>query len=336
MKFDLNDAQLSERNGTYGGKAGSKEGILIDGEYWIVKYPQSTKGMRGALATYTTAPLSEYIGSHIYAILGIETHETILGTRNEKLVVACRDFCKTEGALREIRVLKNIFHAELNEKLEMSMSSTHDSHLVNLEDILIHFAYNPVLRLVPGIEERFWQQVLIDVLINNNDRNNGNWGVLYEDRHYRLAPVFDNGAAFSNKLPDDRLLEILHNPVRFAQSAQMSKTVYALHDKPLLAKDLLLIEEDMFYKTAGNLLPAVWSKIADIVNFINGIPETIGNFSVCSDIRKRFYIKSMLYRLDHFLLPVFEKAAERGLVPKDIDVPDGMRDIPDSCGDLNR
>ena len=27
MNFDLNDYPLSERNGTYGGKAGSKEGI---------------------------------------------------------------------------------------------------------------------------------------------------------------------------------------------------------------------------------------------------------------------------------------------------------------------
>ena len=70
MNFDLNDYPLSERNGTYGGKAGSKEGIIAEGEYWIVKYPQNTQGMRGTLASYTTAPLSEYIGSNIY-----DTHD---------------------------------------------------------------------------------------------------------------------------------------------------------------------------------------------------------------------------------------------------------------------
>lgn len=44
---DLNPYIPNERNGTYGGKAGDKEGITINGEYWIVKYPKSTKGMRG-------------------------------------------------------------------------------------------------------------------------------------------------------------------------------------------------------------------------------------------------------------------------------------------------
>ena len=63
---DLNPYIPNERNGTYGGKAGDKEGITINGEYWIVKYPKSTKGMRGTLDSYTTAPLSEYIGSNIY------------------------------------------------------------------------------------------------------------------------------------------------------------------------------------------------------------------------------------------------------------------------------
>ena len=77
--------QTYERNGTYGGQAGEKEGITIDGTYWIVKYPKSTKGMRGDVLSYMTAPLSEYIGSHIYEILGIDVHQTILGIRNGKL-----------------------------------------------------------------------------------------------------------------------------------------------------------------------------------------------------------------------------------------------------------
>ena len=62
---DLNPYIPNERNGTYGGKAGDKEGITINGEYWIVKYPKSTKGMRGTLDSYTTAPLSEIESSHL-------------------------------------------------------------------------------------------------------------------------------------------------------------------------------------------------------------------------------------------------------------------------------
>ena len=34
--LNLENAPLSDRNGSYGGAAGSKEGILIDREYWLV------------------------------------------------------------------------------------------------------------------------------------------------------------------------------------------------------------------------------------------------------------------------------------------------------------
>ena len=209
--FNLDPYLTNERNGMYGGQAGDKEGITIDGEYWIVKYPKSTKGMRGDIESYTTAPLSEYIGSNIYQIIGIDTHSTILGIRNGKLVVACKDFCKVEGSLREVRTLKNIYNSELSEKLDESLSSTSSSHSIDLEDILIHLKYNPVLQKVTGIQMRFWEQILVDCLINNNDRNNGNWGILYEDGRYRLAPVFDNGGAFSNKTTDEKLLNLLND-----------------------------------------------------------------------------------------------------------------------------
>jgi hypothetical protein len=45
----------------------------------------------------------------------------------------------------------------------------------------IHLSFNPVLQCIPDIVDRFWEQVIVDALINNNDRNNGNWGVLYEN-----------------------------------------------------------------------------------------------------------------------------------------------------------
>ena len=46
--------------------------------------------------SYVTSPLSEYIGSQIYKILGYEVHETILVVcfdgKREKIVCACKDF----------------------------------------------------------------------------------------------------------------------------------------------------------------------------------------------------------------------------------------------------
>lgn len=42
--FDFSSCPFSDRNGTYGGNSGDKEGVLIEGEPWIIKYPK--KGSR--------------------------------------------------------------------------------------------------------------------------------------------------------------------------------------------------------------------------------------------------------------------------------------------------
>ena len=41
--YDFDSCLVNERNGTYGGMAGDKEGITFQGDYWIIKYPKSTK-----------------------------------------------------------------------------------------------------------------------------------------------------------------------------------------------------------------------------------------------------------------------------------------------------
>lgn len=309
--FELDSFQTNERNGTYGGKAGGKEAITINGEYWIVKYPQSTKLMRGVTDPYTTSPLSEYIGSNVYRILGLDVHETILGIRNNKLVVACKDFCKREGSLREIRTLKNIYNKDLAEQLEKSFSSTSSSHLVDIDELLTHLDYNPILKTIPNIKERFWEQFIVDILINNNDRNNGNWGVLYENGTYRLAPVFDNGASFSNKTPDFKLSIMLDDESRFCQSADTSRTIYSSSEKEIYAKDIVTLEYEDLYRASKKIVPIIIDKTETIKGFIQDIPESYNGINVCSDIRKEFYIKSLEYKLNHYLIPTYNKALNR-------------------------
>lgn len=302
---------LSDRNGTYGGQAGSKEGILIDGEYWLIKYPKSTKGMKGELDSYTTSPLSEYIGSHIYSILGFDVHETRLGVRNKKVVVACKDFCKKEGSLREIRTIKNIYNQELNDKLDASLSSTSDSRIIPLEDLMIHFKYNPVLVTTPGVEQRFWEQMIIDTLINNNDRNNGNWGLLYDGRNLSLAPVYDNGAAFANKMSENKIEDLLNNEKVLEQNFSSARTAFSLNGNVLWCSKLTEIEDPNFYQVAYSLIPKIKEYLQVILSFIDGIPSEIDGRSVCSSQRKIFYKKGIQYRLEHFLNPVYLEAVKR-------------------------
>ena len=305
--YDLNKYSVNERNGTYGGKAGDKEGITIDGNYWIVKYPKTTKGIEGDLVSYMTAPLSEYIGSHIYQILGMDVHETILGVRNEKLVVACKDFCKNEGALREIRTVKNAYNKHLSEKLNESFSSTSSSHMVDINELLIRFKYNPILKDIQGIEERFWDLFIVDILINNNDRNDGNWGLLYEDGKYRLAPIFDNGAAFSNKLPDKKLEEFLSDDKKMENSTLNTTTIFGINGKSVHARDILKLNYQGLNDAIKRVVPKIQEKMDDIRQFILNIPTEYNNILVCSDVRKNFYIKSMELRLNNFLIPALKK-----------------------------
>lgn len=304
--YDFDSCPVNERNGTYGGMAGDKEGITFQGDYWIIKYPKSTKGMRGDLISYMTSPLSEFIGSNIYDILGYDVHETLLGIRNDKLVVACKDFCANEGALREIRTLKNVYNTELSKRVEKSISSTSSSHIVDLQEMMLHFKYNPILSKIPGLKERFWNCVVVDILINNNDRNNGNWGILYENKEYKLAPIFDNGAAFSNKYTDEKIADILSNPERMRQSSMSASTVYGIENRMLTAKEILRVNNPELRNALKRNLEKIRKKMPEIKSFIYEIPEYVGKYPVCSNTRKEFYVKSMEIKMKQLLEPALE------------------------------
>lgn len=181
----------------YGGRAGQKEGILIDGVPWIAKYPRTTRDLQGRnLPSYTSSPVSEYLGAHIYGLLGIPVHETMLGYRNGKIVCACRDFTYPGKRLFEFKDIKNA----LSDDDSGFDSAPSDGESVYLGDVLAAIDASDVLRTTSGVLERFWDMFVVDAFIKNPDRNNGNWGLLLSpDRTYELAPVYDLGSSLFSK-----------------------------------------------------------------------------------------------------------------------------------------
>lgn len=304
---NLNACNISERNGMYGGMAGLKEGLIWKDEFWLVKYPKTTRGMDVKGLSYTTSPLSEYIGSQIYSILGYDTHKTALGERNGKIVVACKDFCKNVGDLREIRTLRNIYNNELAEILEKEVHESSSSHTVDLEELLIHLDNNPVLSKVDGLKERFWDCAIIDGIIKNNDRNNGNWGLLYEGKNYRIAPIFDNGAAFSNKLSDEKITIILSDENMMKNNATNVVTTYAFKGKQVNLKALLELDIFELKKAILRVTSLLKDKIAEINEMITDIPNEHNHLPICSEVRKTFYISGMEMRIRGLLIPAYEK-----------------------------
>lgn len=303
--YDLNSCPLSPRNGFYGGQAGSKEGIIINGEPWIVKYPKNTKGLQGKVASYASSPLSEYLGSHIYEILGYPVHETIMGERKNKLVVACKDFCKANGDLMEIRTAKNAYNEMLEEELERSVSSTStDVFFVQIDEMFVHFKYNPILSTVDGIKERFWDCIIIDGLINNNDRNNGNWGLMVENGSYVLAPIYDNGAAFSNKMPEDKVLSILGDEKNLKNNALNTVTAYGRGDNRLYFRNIWEAFSDNadFRAAVVRVTDKYLAHKKEIADLFQDLDE-----KVCSKERAYFYFHCMEYRMNEIVLPAYER-----------------------------
>lgn len=95
----------------YGGTAGRKMGICYNGNDYILKFPGNLKEqhMKNICLSYSNSPVCEYIGSKIYRMLGFAVHDTILGIRNGKIVVACRDFLGEGERLYEFDKIKVTF-----------------------------------------------------------------------------------------------------------------------------------------------------------------------------------------------------------------------------------
>lgn len=311
--FDFSDSEYSNRNGAYGGSAGDKDGIIIDGEAWIAKYPKSNEGMakNDKLSKTSQTPLSEYIGSHIYGILGYPVHETLLGIRKNCLVVACKDFCDENARLLEMRTLKNIHISEMNQKFNVDLRETDDDYLIDLQELFVHFELNPEISKIDGVAERFWNQVVIGGLIGNNDRNNGNWGILSCGDKRVLAPIFDNGASFYPKKSTLAIEQILKLPeadqVRNNANVQESFTIdgeHHLNYRSILALTESEIPADQV-KFLNNATirnaDLVENKLNEIIDFVKSIPSNYNGYEIISEPRREYYLKSFVTRFEDVL-----------------------------------
>ena len=293
---------------SYGGHGGSKKGIIIDDEKWFLKYPKSTRSMEVQGLSYTTSPLSEYIGSHIYDSIGLEVHDTKLGISNQKLVVACKDFLNSSEVIVDYNSIKN----EYDESVERAISDLSSSTLNgnnDIEEILVIMDKNSYFKTMPNLKQRFWDMFVIDAFISNNDRNEGNWGLVLdkETKKIRVAPVFDNGASFYSKSSDERLNSIYMDDFKFKQSVyESSISIYRKNGKPI---NPLKFIEKMDNKDCNEAILRIVPKINfdKIEGFFNELPKEYNGIVILSDIQRKVYLKSLKYRYENVLLPIYNK-----------------------------
>lgn len=195
---------LPKKNKAYAGANGSKLCVLYQGEPYMLKFPPQAN--RNPELSYANSCISEYIGCHIFASVGIPVQETLLGVyRNhgqEKVVVACKDFTSVGVVLQDFASLKN-----------QIIDSEHNGYGTELDDILS--AIQNQTAMDPGVLlTRFWDMFIVDAFIGNWDRHNGNWGFLYNTvtDQVTLAPVFDCGSCLYPQMDQALMERVLTDP----------------------------------------------------------------------------------------------------------------------------
>ena len=139
--------------------------------------------------------LSEYIGSHIFEMLGFEAQKTFLGTYKGENVVACKSFLSSGEQF-----------VPFNDVGESTLDHDKERYQYEYEDIMQMLYDNTKLTQVSEAVEGFWQVFIVDALLGNLDRHGANWGFVKRDGRYSLAPVFDNGSClFPNMTDEDEM-----------------------------------------------------------------------------------------------------------------------------------
>lgn len=290
----------------YGGNAGRKECVSFSGATWLVKYPEGTAGTRGrGRAAYTPAPVSEYIGSHVYEMVGIPVHETILGLRNGRLVVACRDFTEDLGAGESFFDFHDVKNntAGLDTLPDGSASSGNSTYL---SDVLKQVYEDPIVSSVPGVQNRFWDMFVVDAVIGNPERDNTNWGFIFDKERStaRLAPVFDNGKCFNDVSSTSAKIDALSDEAGMRELAlEAPASVYLRDDgKRIRPFDYIRTSHDADCLAAAKRFVSTFS-LERFDRFLSSLPsETRGSVVMPEEKRK-------------FLTEVVRIRVERGLCP---------------------
>lgn len=265
------DYSRYQSSGRYYTGAERKKGILIQGEPYIVKYAKnSPQGI-------TYSHISEYIGSHLFQMVGLEAQQTFLGTCDGNPVVVMKDFIGED----EIFI-------PFNDVGDSTLEQSRERYQYTYHDIMQMLEENMKLTDVEGTIQHFWNMYLVDAWIGNFDRHGSNWGFLKKDNRYRMAPIYDNGSSLFPRLNTDmKLQKILDS------EEEMLKRVYTFPTSQILLQgkksSYYELIDSLQYEECNEALMRMKPKIdlEKMEKIIDGVEEI-------SALRKTFY-KRMLY-----------------------------------------
>lgn len=294
--FDFTD--LPKRNKAYAGANGNKISVIYNEEQYMLKFPSVPKKNKDM--SYSNGCFSEYLGCQIYESIGIPVQKTLLGTfrvkGKEKIVVACRDFTNPGVVLQDFASLKN-----------QMIDSERNGYGTELSDILYTFSEQTAVDETE-LSQRFWDMFIVDALIGNWDRHNGNWGFLYNTMtdEMELAPVYDCGSSLYPQADDKIMTSVLTNEKeRDFRIFEIPTSAVMINGKKIKYFDFISsLQNEDCNLALKQIVPRI--DMAKIEKIIDGMP-------FLSDLQRQFYMTMLAARKERILDFSLNALEKRGI-----------------------
>ena len=141
---------------------------------------------------------------------------------------------------------------------------------------------------------------VVDALLGNFDRHNGNWGFLFDDETQtaEIAPVFDCGSCLLPQADEKLMKVILENENEMnARIFQFPTSAIKLNDRKINYYNFISsMENEDCNKAILRILPNI-----SLVN----INMFIDNILCISEVQKKFYKTYIMERYNKILLPAY-------------------------------
>ena len=281
--IDFTDA-MEELNNYKGSE--KKKTLIYDGKKYLVKFPDPVREKNKNIS-YINNAFSEYVGSNVFRICGFRAQNTLLGTYTyngkEKIVCACEDFTDENHVLYEFENLA--LSANPDKKIETELS--------DIMEVIDSLEKISKLSIKDDIKKKFWDMFVVDSIIGNTYRHNGNWGILVDTQNNcaNFAPIYDCGSCL-NPMLEDQKLEKLNN-AEIKNVAVNSYSCLKENDKKINYMQYIQDCKENKNKDCIEAIIRIFPQIniEEINKFIMEIP-------CISNARKNFYKEIINFRYD--------------------------------------